>query len=250
METFFQELEDSQSRLTGLDLKPSSSPKSNPTVADCLPSVGQESQTLETSEEQTSLFGADELMSLAEDFLANRSVRPGSREAEQMSVTSGRQCGLLSQKSGPFGLFVKTCLESSTWGNSNEFVWIWSQSVTKHNRSLFRLTPLGQSTGGNGCSLWRTPNGSDATGGPMNGKRRLEQGHQLNLAEQAATPKLWPTPQAHDAAKDNPNTTSGSLNPRFVEELQGFPIDHTALKRSATQSSPSKSIRSSRRSPK
>jgi hypothetical protein len=25
-------------------------------------------------------------------------------------------------------------------------------------------------------------------------------------------------------------TGSGSLNPRFVEELQGFPIDHTALK--------------------
>ena len=93
--------------------------------------------------------------------------------------------------------------------------------------------------------LWRTPNGSDMTGGPMNGERRLAQGHQLNLTEQAASPKLWPTPTLRDH-KDgtsgngrtdilgqavNPSPSQGSLNPRFVEELMGFPIDHTVLRR-------------------
>lgn len=47
-----------------------------------------------------------------------------------------------------------------------------------------------------GLRLWRTPNASDVTGGPMDGEKRLAQGHHLNLVEQAATPKLWPAPMA------------------------------------------------------
>jgi hypothetical protein len=43
---------------------------------------------------------------------------------------------------------------------------------------------------------------------------------------------------------------SGTLSPRFVEEYQGFPIDHTALKPLAMQSFHSKSRRSSKRSRK
>jgi hypothetical protein len=56
--------------------------------------------------------------------------------------------------------------------------------------------------------------------------------------------KLWPTPIERDwkssSHANQPNarplsevaglTSSGSLNPRFVEELMGFPIDHSALK--------------------
>jgi hypothetical protein len=56
--------------------------------------------------------------------------------------------------------------------------------------------------------------------------------------------RLWPTPTERDwkstshGNQDNARplsevaglTGSGSLNPRFVEELMGFPIDHTALK--------------------
>jgi hypothetical protein len=41
-----------------------------------------------------------------------------------------------------------------------------------------------------------------------------------------------------------PPYTSGSLNPRFVEQLMGYEIDHTDLKPSATPSSPNKFSRS------
>ena len=157
-------------------------------------------------------------------------------------------------------------MESSLWTNSEEYCYVWERLDTKFGLSAFQLTPLEPSTGDTGSSLWRTPNGSDVTGGPMNGERRLAQGHQLNLAEQAATPKLWPTPScgnfndgesleswearrqknlakgingngqgtplgiAAKLGKELPEPSSGSLNPRFVEELMGFEIEHTALK--------------------
>jgi hypothetical protein len=187
---------------------------------------------------------------------------------------------MLLNQSSPLGAFSRILLESSHWTSSAEFCYVWQRLDTRFACSAFQLTPLGQSIEGNGSSLWRTPNASDVTGGPMDGERRLAQGHQLNLCEQAATPKLWPspsagnarplsevasllpTPQAHDAAKGDParvgrfgtehggrnlnDTIGGSLNPHFVEELMGFPIDHTALKRSETRPSRNRRIRSSK----
>jgi hypothetical protein len=73
---------------------------------------------------------------------------------------------------------------------------------------------------------------------------------------------LYPTPTAQDGANNaGPSqmkrdslslnaTIGGSLNPRFVEQLQGFPIDHTALKRLEMQSCRNRRTRSLRRSRK
>jgi hypothetical protein len=108
------------------------------------------------------------------------------------------------------------------------------------------------------AKLWPTPTAalSESGGSNCSGKR-----HPENLASKAKT--LWPTPnggnfndgenletwevrrQKNKEKWNNGNghgtplaiaakmsdCVSGSLNPRFVEELMGFPIDHTALKR-------------------
>lgn len=55
-----------------------------------------------------------------------------------MTVTSGRQCAILSLHTGPLGSLVKMCLESSRWG-STLCVPIWKPLVTPSNRLLFRL---------------------------------------------------------------------------------------------------------------
>jgi hypothetical protein len=258
---------------------------------------------METSETPTFPSFEDESPCLAQGSLASQRVLPGSDEALAMTVGSGRQLSMLFETSSQLGAFSKILLESSHWTSSEEFSYVWNRLDTRFALSAFQLTPLGQSTEDNGSSLWRTPNASDVTGGPMNGERRLEQGHHLNLLEQAATPKLWPTPTVPNGGRCNPEGTSitgkkpdggkaqidirefairmlptptardwkstshgnqgnarplsevaglsgsGSLNPRFVEELMGFEIDHTALKRSVTLSSPSKPTRSLRRSP-
>jgi hypothetical protein len=185
---------------------------------------------METYEEQILAGFEEELMSCPLECPASQQVSPGSEEARMMTVGSGRQCSMLFEESEPLGYCSKILLESLHWTNSQEYCYVWERLDTRFGLSAFQLTPLGQSTEDNGCSLWRTPNASDVTGGPMDGERRLEQGHQLNLQEQAATPKLWPTPRSEVAGLHG----SGSLNPRFVEELMGFPIDHTALKPSAT----------------
>jgi hypothetical protein len=219
-----------------------------------------------------------------------------------MTAGSGRQCSMWLSESSPLGAFSKILLGSSHWGSSREYCYVWNRLDTKFALSAFQLTPLGQSTLDTGYSLWRTPQASDPNGGGSDGEKRLAKGNAMKLRDQAKTPKLWPTPQkegydaqgkghgdlvyevkarlwptpqAHDAAKGNPErvgrfgtkhggrnltdevllpslseTFQGSLNPRFVEQLMGFEIDHTALKLLATVSSPSKHIRSSKRSRK
>jgi hypothetical protein len=162
-----------------------------------------------------------------------------------MTVTSGRQLWLLSSASGPLGSFTRMCLESSVWGNSTDAVRIWSRQVTPANRLLFRLQPSAHLTCGSASGLWRTPNAAMATGGGMDGQKRLDSGHALQLIDQVLTPKLWPTPHANchkgpgDHGTGEPNLQTaigGTLNPRWVEWLQGYPTDHTACAPSATRS--------------
>ena len=70
-----------------------------------------------------------------------------------------------------------------------------------------------------GMRLWRTPDANchrDPEGTGITGKKPDGSKAQIDLREFAIRT---------DAS------ASGSLNPRFVEELMGFPIDHTALRR-------------------
>jgi len=161
---------------------------------------------------------------------------------------------MLLDLSSPLGAFAKILLESPRFTNSEEFCYVWSVWDTRLDCSAFRLIALAPSTEENGCSLWQTPVADDAID-RENGKFNSRGEPKLS-----AQVKLWPTLQAHDWKSTSHGnqgnarllsevgmTGSGSLNPRFVEELMGFPIDHTALKRSATPSYPSKLIRSSQR---
>jgi hypothetical protein len=318
MEIYFRASEDLQLPLPGLGFEPFSSLKSSPTVAESWPSDGPISPTSVTFDTpQTLSLFADESQFSQQESHASRLVLPGSEKAQQMTVGSGRQLSMLLSASDPLGAFSKILLESSVWTHSEEYCYVWQILDTRFGLSAFQLTPLGQSTDDSGCLLWRSPNASDVTGGPMDGERRLAQGHQLNLQEQAATPKLWPTPSAGNfndgenpeqwlarqaelkkkgingngagiplgiAAKlwptptvpnggrRNPEGTSitgkrpdgrkaqidlweaaglegsGSLSPRFVEQLLGFEIDHTALEHSVIPSCRRKRSRSSKQS--
>jgi len=78
----------------------------------------------------------------------------------------------------------------------------------------------GRQTLSGAVQTWRTPSASDALGGPMNPRDRLDQGHTLNLKEQ-----VWD------------GGGNGSLNPMWVEWLMGFPLGWTDLEDSETHSS-------------
>jgi hypothetical protein len=233
----------SPSQRNGLGLKLLVLVKPSHTVARSFNNIGQIYPTMETCD--TSIFPIFEDTSQFSQQASpvSQSPLPGSEKALAMTVGSGRQCSMLLGLSSPVGVFSKILLESSLWTKSQEFIYVWNRSDTKLPRhSLFRLMPLGQSTDESESLLWRTPTGTEANGGAANGEHRLEQGHALRLRDQAKTPKLWPTPTQRDWKNTSHGnqgnarplsevaglTGSGSLNPRFVEELMGFPIDYTA----------------------
>jgi hypothetical protein len=179
-----------------------------------------------------------------------------------MTAISGRRCLKLSRHPGPLGSLVKTFLESSAWNSTVCFL-TWKESVTPAKRLLFRLVPSMPDTEETECGLWSTIVASASAG---QGNNPEDRGLKLQTAV-----KLWPTPRAeHDSGKhrgqpdtlhsaikmwptphstcatgpgshgtgaDNLQTViNGSLNPQWVEWLMGYPIGHTALDASATQS--------------
>ena len=150
---------------------------------------------METYAEQILAGFEEELMSCPQGCHVSRQVLPGSEEARRMTVGSGRQCSMLLNQSSPLGRFSKILLESSHWGNSMEYSYVWGRLDTKFALSAFQLTALGQNTLDIEYSLWRTPDAhGDRTG--QNGEARLANGHALTLNDQTKTPKLWPTPSA------------------------------------------------------
>lgn len=267
--TFFPELEASPLPPAGPVSVPLASAKSSPTPAGCSSTAGPESPISETCESLPTLPGFAESPSLPEDFPASLGVQPGSEAAQAMTATSGRQCSALSKSLGPLGLLVKTCLASTTWGNSTRALMIWQTSVTSANRLKFRLVPSTLPTSGTASGLLPTATanqGRNCTSGRTNPNSKHHDGMTLNdFVRLWPTPRtntgpsldakhlsldgavrLWPTPTkegfdagGHRGSSDTLySAVGGSLNPEWVEWLMGYPIGHTALKDSATPLSP------------
>ena len=219
-------------------------------------SIGRASQSSTTS---TTLTARNSRASdcLQGDFLANLIVKPGSNEAQAMTVRFGHKCCELLRKRDQITLWAKTLLESSTW-NSTTCLIRWKAKTTPRKRLLFQLAPSMPDTDEIecGCSeptLWQTPQVANATGGQTSrgGNRKNEQ----LLTGQV---KLWPTPSATDnrdrgnlampaikrrIAKGKQLNLSmvvsdkcGQLNPTWVEWLMGYPSGHTDCADSATLS--------------
>jgi len=176
------------------------------------------------------------------DFLASLSALPGTEEARQMTVRSGRKCSGLLTKRDPLGWLARTFLGSCRWNSTTCFL-TWKESATPRGRLLFRLVPSMPSTGGTDFGslpeTFYTPQEDDASNVTPNPNRRLGL-----YAQVFPTPN---TPRPHDndntAGMDYPSqnqfdlaravgTTkeSGALNPAWVEWLMGYPSGWTDLK--------------------
>ena len=131
------ESEDSLLPLDGLDLKPLDSATTNPTHKPSSKSIGQMSQSTETSKHLMARHIEESLFS-QEDFPASRSVMPGSGEARTMTAISGRKCSESYKRQGQLGSLVRMLLESSAW-HSTKCVLTWKRVDTKSSRSLFQL---------------------------------------------------------------------------------------------------------------
>ena len=247
------------------------------------------------TEEQLTLFAADSH--------ANRSALPGSKEAIEMTVTSGLRCYESYGKFSQLGSLVKTLLASKAWHSTSVYL-TWKVTGSRSKCLIFRLAESVPSTGATGSGLLPTPTSAQGGGErsadragtgslnyiarsgmlptptatdygsnksaskgsavrpslqsmvrhgmlptPMARDYRTSQGpregHQLGLNEAAV---MLSTPTTQDASNNggpsqhNRNTKplnaqlGGRLNPRFVEQMMGFPTGWTDLELSETQS--------------
>ena len=155
------------------------------------------------------------LTSSPEDSPASRSPVPGSKEARQMTVTSGRKCSELCEKSGPLGYLVKTCLESSIW-HSTRCLLTWKTKDTPHKRLLFRLAVSTPRTDESECALWPTPTTGAALCGGTGSFRTLQQMQAKGLITEEERKEL---------SKGN----GGKTNPELLEWLMGYEKAFTQL---------------------
>ena len=177
-----------------------------------------------------------QLMLFMEDFLADdsRSVWLESRKGQVIPVTSGRSFRGWSGSLDRVGYWLKTYLEYSS-SRRTGYAPTWSVKATVSGFGIMKLRLSEHRTDGSGCFLWRTPDANCYRG--ANSKesyeRRQKAGVPLSLNNQVA--HMLPTPTANNA-KNNGNASSqnrhtppldavagGSLNPEWVEWLQGFP---------------------------
>ena len=128
------------------------------------------------------------LFSSPDDFPVNRSVVPGSNEAQKITDISGRKCFESYQKQNPNGLLVKMSeglLVTTTAWFSRIVVLTWKEKVTPFKRLLFQLAPSVRHTEGIGCGL---------LGKEQNQVNQSKQ-QVLNVAN---TNSLIPTPDCSD----------------------------------------------------
>jgi hypothetical protein len=132
---------------------------------------------------------------------ARASAQRAKAKGLQTLVTSG----LLGHDSSA-SVTLQQSLESRLvprldMAGSTLFKLTWKHKSTPLGRRYLERAASALRTSGNGCTSWRSPNARLNGGGdysdPEKAAKRLEQGHQLNLSEEALL-VAWPTPQTHD----------------------------------------------------
>tara|TARA_R110001606_G_scaffold7319_2_gene32523 strand:+ start:1532 stop:2119 length:588 start_codon:yes stop_codon:yes gene_type:complete len=185
-------------------------------------------------------------------------VSPGSKEAQKMTVTSGRSWLPLLKSYGLGGSLGRMCeaLLKNRWASSAAFL-TWKASGMKSPHLLFQLAPSMPRTDEIGSGLWPTPRSFSAMAGNITEKTTRPEGFRGNLEEVVAR-TMWPTPTTRDykggrkpetlaaSGRGETNTLNdavtirdqhGSLNPTWVEWLMGFPEGWTDLNPSEMPSS-------------
>lgn len=154
-----------------------------------------ESSTGASTPAQSTLFAADSPASL--------SVRPGSEEAQAMTVTSGRRCSESYARFSPLGSLVRTCLASSRW-SSTRVLLTWKVRVTDARRLIFRLVESTPPTSdiGSGSLLMPTATAGDARSSGSRNTENSKANAGISLTDyvrgDGGKGRMWPTPGAHE----------------------------------------------------
>jgi hypothetical protein len=170
--------------------------RSNPTAATSLLPTGQAFPSTTTRRRSTAR-ATKAPGSSAAGHPASPLVLPGSSEARQITVGSGRKLSESLESQSPLGSCLRILLESNQW-DSTECLLTWKRQATKLGRSIYQLAASIPRSGDSGSGLWATPRSSPSEFGtykhcPTHGETHGELlCPQLNVA-------MWPTPTLMDS---------------------------------------------------
>lgn len=202
---------------------------------------------------QQRVSSAPELVQLTLFPVASPVNHSATRDKSAVSLTtviSGRKCLGSYERSGPLGYLVRTLVASSLW-HSTTWRLVWKVKATKSRRSYFRLVASALPTCDNAALSWPTPRAAGCMAHALRSPENIVNGNPRGRLEDAVAiaMQVWPTPTARDwkdvgdvqapvngqlGRADGPAKLSGSLNPQWVEWLQGFPPGWTDLEHSET----------------
>lgn len=214
---------------------------------------------MKTYEQQTLQFGEDASTCFPEDFPANRSARQGKEKVRRTTATYGRKCFEQFARFPRVGSWAKTFSElligTGEW-YSSRCALTWRLKGTKFNRIYFQLAVsalrINETESG---LLLKTPSAFDAT--VSSPKKNPVPGNSGSLAQEIMCGyvkkiRLLPTPAAQNCkgassiealkARERLKTKADNLadqfavsgktsqlNPLFVDEMMGFPVNWTVL---------------------
>ena len=135
----------------------------------------------------------------------------------------------------------------------DEFSETWPRSGTTRNGIAYQLPPLALRTDATGFGSWPTPRANSAMAATITPESSWADNRFPNL-ETMVGRMMWPTPKSRDwkdgasagtFQRSSPDlgkvvgqsTTTGALNPTWVEWLMGFPLGWTVSKAWETRSS-------------
>ena len=157
----------------------------------------------------------EQLTLFREDSPASRSVKPGSKEARMMTVTSGLKCLESYTNSDPLGSLVRMCLGSSIW-HSTRCLLTWKEKVIPSSRLLYRLAVSTPRTKETECSFWPTPStGAALCAGTGNFKTLKAMVKRGIITEE----------ERRNLSQGN----GGKTNPALIEWLMGYEQQFTKL---------------------
>jgi hypothetical protein len=163
------------------------------------------------------------------DFLASPSAPLEKEKGQRMNASCGTKCYEQFKKLNPNMSLQKMSLVSrilmADW-YSSRCALTWKLKGTKFNRLLFVLQPKTHRTAEIGAGLLQTPSTMEISEDPVKFKLRAKiksykNGTTYNsLSSQLIYDKKW----NHFVTGQ-----TSQLNPRFVAEMMGFPVDWTEL---------------------
>lgn len=197
---------------------------------------------METSKNLTEQSTGGQLTFFQEDFLASHSVSQEKWKVKMMFVSSGQRCLELLKRLGQPSLLRKMLVDHGNW--SMKYAPIWKALGTKRNRLVLKLRALERITSESDSGLLPTPNHSLGHGGWSIGTaiRKRDGLKTRKSGAKIGTDLKW-HPSLIEAYQRGDGTI---LDPDWLEEFMGYPLQWTELNPSETPSSRKSPSRSSK----